>query len=57
MTVEVHYRYSTTPNGYAEYITTERLTTTDTSYFALKAMIEAKYPHRYNIVFIDVKER
>lgn len=55
MTVEVRYKFSPTPNGNAGGSYTERLDTTDTSYFALKAMIEAKYPNRYNIGIIGMR--
>lgn len=59
MTVRVTFRYSSSsnPNSRPSGKTNLTLTTTDTSYSALKAMIQAKYLgwHHIEIVDIDIK--
>jgi len=56
MTVRVRIRYSSSKNSSAppSGVTTVSLNTTDTSYSALKAMIEAKYPGWSNIQIIEI---
>ena len=54
MSVRVQIKYATTPTSTPSSCTTVVLNTTDTSYSALKEMIQAQHPGWYNIQIISV---
>ena len=54
MSVRVQIKYATTPTSTPSSCTCVTLNTTDTSYSALKEMIQAQHPGWYNIQIISV---
>ena len=54
MTVRVQIKYATMPNATPSSCTSVTLSTSDTSYSALKEMIQAQHPGWYNIQIISV---
>ncbi|MBQ7696341.1 MAG: hypothetical protein IJT50_14600 [Lentisphaeria bacterium] len=55
MKVTVQVKYATTPTGIPGCNTVVTLDTTDTSYSALKEMIQARFHGWYNIQILSVK--